>query len=76
MHLSQIARLLAGFLLFFSVTLVVPLGVAWYGESQFSTTQAFAKALAIGLVAAVLLWLVGRRARRDSPFLLGAPTTR
>lgn len=65
MHLSHVARLLAGFLLFFSLTLVVPLAVAWTEESRFSTAPVFATSLGIGLGAAFLLWLAGRRSQRE-----------
>ena len=50
MNFGQIARLLAGFMLFFSLFLMVPLGVALYEETDYETSLAFTIALATGLI--------------------------
>ncbi|MHC5070686.1 MAG: hypothetical protein ACYTGO_09410, partial [Planctomycetota bacterium] len=64
MNLAQVSRLLAGFTLFFSLALAIPLGVALY-EGHRDTITGFAVALGVGLAGAILLWLAGRKARGE-----------
>jgi len=61
MNLGQVARLLAGFTLLFSTSLLVPLAVSLYEASTYATIAAFASALAVGLTLSLLLWFLGRR---------------
>ena len=69
MKLGQIARMLAGFMLFFTFSLGVPLVVSLREEGVETiegwalggTTVSFLVAIVVGLVAALLLWLAGRK---------------
>lgn len=62
MNLAQVSRLLAGFTLFFSLALAIPLGLAIFEGGRRAVTG-FGVALAVGLLGASLLWLAGRNAR-------------
>ncbi|MHC4077690.1 MAG: TrkH family potassium uptake protein [Planctomycetota bacterium] len=64
MNLAQVSRLLAGFTLFFSLALAIPLGVALY-EGHQDTTTGFTVALGVGILGSILLWLAGRKARGE-----------
>ena len=64
MNLGQVARLLAGFLLFFSLTLLVPLSATAL-DADYGTSMAFALALAAGLLVSGVLWICGRRSPRE-----------
>jgi len=66
MNLSRVARLLAGFVLFFSLAQLVPLALALFDEeTPFSTTGAFVGSIAIGGIVALLLWLSSRHSQSD-----------
>ena len=62
MNLGQIARLLSGFILFFTLSLIVPLGVS-LGESA-RTCVPFTVAIAVGLFLATMI-VFGRAATFD-----------
>lgn len=59
MNLRQVARLLAAFTLFFTLTLVAPLVVSSLETTADPTTEAFVGAMAIGLALAIGLRLFG-----------------
>ncbi len=63
MNLTRIARLLAGFVLFFALLQAVPLLFA-LGEERapHDTLVGFGGSICVGLVAALLLWLAGQGA--------------
>jgi hypothetical protein len=65
MNLNQVARLMAGFAGFFTLAQLPPLISALTEES--SSTQSpctgFAVSMAVGLVVATVLWLIGQRDR-------------
>lgn len=66
MNFGQIARLLAAFLLFFSLFLLVPLSVAALEDDKgLDTASAFSIALAAGLAISALLWLAGTRSTKE-----------
>ncbi len=66
MNLAQVARLLAGFAVFFSLAQTIPLCVALVEPaSKYSTVAGFGAALLIGLLIAALLWFGGRTTRKD-----------
>ncbi|MEM7204970.1 MAG: TrkH family potassium uptake protein [Planctomycetota bacterium] len=65
MNLGQVARLLAGFALFFSASLLVPMAVALGEETELATKRSFAISLGVGLASAIGLWLLGRGSSRD-----------
>lgn len=65
MNLGHVARLLSGFVLFFTLPLAVPLGVALGESEQATTTVPFAGAMAVGLTVSFLLWFAGRNSGRD-----------
>lgn len=65
MNFARIARVLAGFVMFFTVAQLVPLGFA-LGETPDARTaplQGFGGSIAVGAVVALLLALAGRRAQ-------------
>lgn len=63
MNLAQVARLLSGFTLFFTVVLGIPLPLAWYEDARgFATRLGFAAAIGAGLLLAGALHRLGRRA--------------
>ena len=64
MNLAQVSRLLAGFTLFFSLAMAIPLAIAIH-EGHQGTITGFGMALGVGLVGSVLLWLAGRKARTE-----------
>lgn len=75
MNLAQVSRLLAGFTLFFSLALAIPLGVALFEGDQ-KAGSGFGVALGVGLLGATLLWLGGRHAaveffRREGLLVVG-----
>ena len=80
MNTGQISRPLSGFTLFFSLSLLVPLALALFEETELATA-AFAEAMAIGLFVAFLLWFGGRKSSSDffrkegilAPFVLLTP---
>ena len=66
MNLTLVARLLAGFTLFFTALTLVPLTVALLGEDQrFDTTRGFLTVLVAGLSIALVLRILGRAAQPD-----------
>jgi trk system potassium uptake protein TrkH len=66
MNLSLVARLLAGFTLFFTGLTVVPLVVAFFEPaSAFQTVRGFAWAASLGSVTALALRLLGREAEPE-----------
>jgi len=65
MNTGQISRLLSGFALFFSLSLLVPLAVALFEETKLPTAYAFTEAMVIGLGVALLLWFAGRKSGGD-----------
>jgi trk system potassium uptake protein TrkH len=66
LNLAQVARLLAGFALFFTVLLAIPLVVAIaHAETAYATVDGFVAALVTGAVVAALLHLGGRTASKD-----------
>ena len=65
MNLRIVARLLSGFLLFFTISLVVPLGVALGEPAELGTRWPFLGSIGIGLFVAAGLWMVGRRCSQD-----------
>ncbi|MEZ5962611.1 MAG: TrkH family potassium uptake protein [Planctomycetota bacterium] len=66
MNLSRVARLLAGFVLFFSVAQLVPLTFSLFEDHQrFPTVAGFAGSIAVGCGTAALLWTAGRRSQAD-----------
>ncbi|MFT4513918.1 MAG: trk system potassium uptake protein TrkH [Planctomycetota bacterium] len=65
MSFAVIARLLAGFTLFFTLAMLVPLAVSLGEETTESTTLPFVGSLSIGLLTAAALWFIGRKSRRD-----------
>jgi len=65
MNLGHVARLLSGFVLFFTLPLAIPLGVSVSEGSQTATTVPFAGSMAVGLTIAALLWFAGRKSRKD-----------
>jgi len=64
MNLAQVSRLLAGFTLFFSLALAIPLAVALLEGGEGAVTG-FGVALGVGLLGSGLLWLAGRNASRE-----------
>jgi trk system potassium uptake protein TrkH len=66
MNLTRVARLLAGFVLFFALVQIVPLMFA-LGEERvpYDTVAAFAGSIGVGAVVALLLWLAGHGADLD-----------
>ena len=67
MNLAQVARILAGFVLFFTLGQVPPLVLALLGEPAppgVDATVGFGAGIALGLLAALLLWLAGRSERQ------------
>ncbi len=64
MNLAQVSRLLAGFTLFFSLSLAIPLAMA-FREGYEATIRGFGMAMGVGLVGSVLLRLAGRKARAE-----------
>jgi trk system potassium uptake protein TrkH len=75
MNLAQVSRLLAGFTLFFSLALAIPLGVALFEGDQ-KAAMGFGVALGVGFLGAALLWLGGRNAateffRREGLLVVG-----
>jgi len=65
MNLRQVARLLAGFTLFFAASLAVPLAHAQFDASPPYVSVAFGVALSVGFGLALLLWIYGRGASTD-----------
>lgn len=71
MNFGQISRLLAGFLLFFSLFLLVPFVVSFFEVHQndnldrLDTELAFGIALGTGLLVSGLLWFAGAGAKRE-----------
>lgn len=65
MNLALIGRLLAGFTLFFSCAMTIPLGLALAEETRLPTVRGFATAMGLGLFVALVLWIGGRGASRD-----------
>ena len=65
MNLGQVARMLSGFTLFFTLALLVPLGVAFGEDPEMGTRLPFLGAVGIGVVMASLLRFFGRNAPRD-----------
>ena len=78
MNFGAISRVLAGFVAFFTVAQVVPLGLA-LSEAPFergSTVAGFTASIGVGVVVAALLWFGGRKApagfyRRETLFVAG-----
>ncbi|MDP6930042.1 MAG: TrkH family potassium uptake protein [Planctomycetota bacterium] len=72
MNLGQVARLLAGFTLFFSLAQLIPLAFALYAEERgataFDPVNGFTASFAIGLAVSLLLWMAGRARRNDDFF--------
>lgn len=63
MNWAAVQRILGVLLMVFSVTLLPPLGVAWwYGEGEW---QVFAEAFALLLIAGVVVWVPVRQNRRE-----------
>ena len=65
MDLGKVARPLAGFILFFSLSMLLPLAVSFSEDSDYATTQAFATGIVAALVVALLLWVGGRKSTSD-----------
>lgn len=66
MNLASVARLLAGFVVFFTAVQIVPMSLALSeAASAYDTRAGFGGSMAIGFVVALLLWLAGRGADRD-----------
>ncbi|MHC4854093.1 MAG: TrkH family potassium uptake protein [Planctomycetota bacterium] len=65
MNLGHVSRLLSGFTLFFTLSLVVPLAVSLGEDTQLSTSTAFGGAILVGLAVAALLWCAGRKSAKD-----------
>ena len=65
MRLGNVARLLSGFVLFFSLSLLVPLAMSLGEGAASSTTRPFLGTIVIGLVVAAALRLAGRNSSRD-----------
>ena len=65
MNLGHVSRLLSGFILFFTLSLVVPLAVSLGEDTQLSTSTAFGGAMLVGLAVAGLLWCAGRKSAKD-----------
>ncbi len=63
MNLAAVARMLAGFALFFSLAQAIPLVLALVEDEghEFDARAAFTGSLAAGAVLAFALWLLGRR---------------
>ena len=68
MNLAQVARILSGFVLFFSLSQAIPLAVAIWGDGEgapgLSPIEGFTAGMTVGLLAALLLWLAGRSQRQ------------
>ena len=66
MNLAQVARLLSGFILFFTLAQCIPLAMALLeGEPTDGGTRpvdGFVAGILLGLLVSVLLWLGGRKA--------------
>lgn len=65
MRLGNVARLLSGFVLFFSLALFVPLLVSLSEPQSTDTTRPFIGAIVIGLAVAAALRFAGRKSPRD-----------
>ncbi|MEZ5963033.1 MAG: TrkH family potassium uptake protein [Planctomycetota bacterium] len=66
MSLASVARLLAGFAVFFTAVQAVPLLFAFFeAPSDYDTRTGFGGSMAIGFLVAVLLWLAGRSSDRE-----------
>lgn len=65
MNLGQIARLLSGFIWFFTLSMVVPLAVSLVETHEMATTVPFVGAMVTGLVVAILLWFAGRSSSKN-----------
>lgn len=66
MNLASVARLLAGFVAFFTALQLVPLAFAFFdAPSTYDTRAGFGGSMALGFVVALLLWLAGRRADHE-----------
>ena len=63
MHLSAIQRILGLLLMMFSLTLLPPVGVAWYYDEP--SARPFVVSMLLISGAGAALWLPVRRARRD-----------
>ena len=65
MNIGIVARLLAGFSLFFTLSLVVPLVVSLFERATISSTVPFVGAIGAGLLVSGGLWLAGRNSGPD-----------
>lgn len=65
MNVRVIARLLAGFTLFFTLSMVAPLLLSLFEDAAESTTVPFSGSVAIGLGVAAALWFLGRNSGDD-----------
>lgn len=87
MNLAQIARILAGFTLFFSLVQVVPLLMAFYVDAprdpldmisaSIDARRGFGISIGAGMLTSLLLWLAGRGAspqffRKEGLVVVGA----
>ncbi|MEE2886896.1 MAG: TrkH family potassium uptake protein [Planctomycetota bacterium] len=65
MNLGQIARLLSGFILFFTLSLAIPLAVSLDEGELSQTSTSFVAAIVVGLVSSFLLWFSGRKSSKN-----------
>lgn len=65
MNLGQIARLLSGFILFFTLSLAIPLVVSLDEGGLSQTSTSFVAAIVVGLVVSFLLWFSGRKSSKN-----------
>ena len=64
-QILPVFAILAWVVMFFSGSMLVPLGVAWFGDEPAASRHAYGGAVLVTLLSGAALWAMSRRTRRE-----------